>query len=237
MAEARVGTSGWSYPEWTGTFYPAGMSPSRMLPFYARLLPTVEAHNTYRRMPSTSALERWRAQVPDGFRFAPKAHLGITHRRDLDGVEDRVAAFFAAVARLGDRLGPVLFSLPHRQPDVDRLDRLLAALPPPAPSSAFELGPAWATADVLRRLEAHSATLALVDADGRAAPDLEVGPFTYLRLRRTRYDGDQLDGWAARLQEIASAGRDAYAFFKHDEHGHGPRYARRVMGRLEQSRR
>lgn len=233
-----MGTSGWSYPEWTGTFYPVGMSPSRMLPFYARQFPTVEAHNTYRRMPIASVLERWRSQVPDRFRFAPKAHLGITHRRDLDGVEERVAAFFAALAPLGDRLGPVLFSLPHRQPDLARLDRLLAALPPPpTPPSAFELGPAWATAGVLRRLEAHGATLALVDADGRAAPDLELGPFTYLRLRRTRYDREELDEWAARLREMTWAGRDVYAFFKHDEHGDGPRYARRVMGRLEQSRR
>jgi uncharacterized protein YecE (DUF72 family) len=209
-----------------------------MLPFYAEQLPTVEAHSTYRRLPSASVLERWRAHVPDGFRFAPKAHLGITHRRDLDGVEDRVAAFFAAVAPLGDRQGPVLFSLPHRQPDLDRLDRLLSALPPsPAPPSAFELGPAWVTAEVLRRLEARGATLALVDAVGRAAPDLEVGPFAYLRLRRTGYDSDELDAWADRLRRTTSAGRDAYAFFKHDEHGDGPRYARQVMGRLERSRR
>lgn len=233
-----MGTSGWSYPEWTGSFYPVGTSPSRMLPFYARQFPTVEAHNTYRRVPTPSALERWRSQVPPDFHFAPKAHLAITHRRDLDGVEDRVAAFFAALAPLTDNLGPVLFSLPHRHPDLDRLDRLLRALPPaPAPPAAFELGPAWTTTDVLRRLEVHGATLALVDADGRAAPDLEVGPFTYLRLRRTRYDRAELDAWAARLHDLTAAGRDVYAFFKHDEHGDGPRYARRVMGQLERSRR
>jgi uncharacterized protein YecE (DUF72 family) len=238
VAEAKVGTSGWSYPEWTGTFYPVGTAPSLMLPFYARQFPAVEAHNTYRRVPTDSALHRWRSQVPAGFQFAAKAHMGITHRRDLDGVEERVAAFFEALTHLGDNLGAVLFSLPHRQPDLDRLDRLLAALPPaPRPQAAFELGPAWATPDVLRRLEAQDATLVLVDGDGRPAPDLEVGPFTYLRLRRTRYCREDLDTWAARLAEITGRGRDVYAFFKHDEHGDGPRYARRVMGRLAHSRR
>ncbi len=237
VAEARVGTSGWSYPEWVGTFYPVGTSAPRMLSFYAGLLPTVEAHGTYRRMPTPAALERWRSQVPADFEFAPKAHLGITHRQDLDGVEERVEAFFAAVTLLDEHLGPVLFSLPHREPDLDRLGRLLGALPGRRARAAFELGPAWATADVLRRLDAHDATLVLVDADGRQAPELEVGPFTYVRLRRSRYDGAELDEWAARLERAMARGRDVYAFFKHDEHGDGPRYARRVMGRLEHSRR
>ncbi|HEX2023694.1 MAG TPA: DUF72 domain-containing protein [Acidimicrobiales bacterium] len=239
MCEARVGTSGWSYPEWTGSFYPLGTSTSRMLPYYARQFPAVEAHGTYRRLPTASALERWCSQVPDGFQFAPKAHIGITHRRDLEGVEDRVADFVTTVATLGDRLGPVLFSLPHRHPDLERLDRLLGALPKDDPGLrwAFELGPAWVNDDVLSRLEAHDATLVLVDADGQRAPDLDVGPFTYLRLRRSRYDREELDAWSARLRETARAGRDVYAFFKHDEHGDGPRYARRVMGGLERSGR
>ncbi len=233
-----MGTSGWSYPEWVGTFYPVGTSTPRMLPFYARVFPTVEAHGTYRRLVDPSVLERWASQVPPTFRFAPKAHMGITHRQDLEGIEDRVDAFFAAVALLEDRLGPVLFSLPHRQPDLTRLDRLLAALPSaPTPRVAFELGPAWATPDVVRRLEAHDATLVLVDADGREAPELEVGPFTYVRLRRSHYDRAHLEAWSDRLEAATARGRDAYAFFKHDEHGHGPRYARRVMSRLERSRR
>jgi uncharacterized protein YecE (DUF72 family) len=228
-----VGTSGWSYPEWVGHFYPNGTSPSRMLAFYARRFPVVEAHATYRRLPSASALERWRAQVPPNFLFAPKAHLGITHRRDLDGVEQRITAFFDAVAPLNSHLGPVLFSIPHQAPDVARLDRLLAALPTaPRHPVVFELGPAWIVPEVLSRLEAHGATLALVEADGREAPDLEVGPFGYLRLRRSRYTRTELDAWADRLQGLTAAGRDVYAFFKHDGTGDGPRYARRVMARL-----
>ena len=204
-----------------------------MLTFYARRFPTVEAHATYRRLPSVAAMERWTAQVPPGFKFAVKAHMGITHRRDLDGVEERMAAFFEAVAPLGERLGPVLFAIPHQQPDLDRLDRLLGALPPaPRPGVAFELGPAWATPDVLKRLEARDATLVLVEAEGRAAPKLDVGPFAYVRLRCNTYNRAALEGWAERLEGMTAAGRDAYAFFRHDETGSGPRYARQVNGRL-----
>jgi len=204
-----------------------------MLPFYARRFTTVEAHSTYRRLPSPAALERWCGQVPPHFHFAPKAHLGITHRRDLDGVENRIGAFFDAVAGLDSRLGPVLFSVPHQVPDLTRLDHLLAGLPTVSrPPVAFELGPAWVTSEVIARLEAHETTLALVDADGRAAPDLVVGPFTYVRLRRSRYSRAELDNWADRLSQATADGRPAYAFFKHDERGDGPRYARRMMARL-----
>ena len=240
VPHARVGTSGWSYAEWVGRFYPNGTSPARMLSFYGRRFNTVEAHSTYRRLPAASALERWAAQVPADFRFAAKAHMGITHRRDLDGVDERVAAFFSALAPLGDLLGPVLFSVPHKMPDLARLDRLLGALPPPPrPGIAFELGPAWATPEVLARLEAHDATPVLVDADGRSPLEsdplkaqLELGPFAYVRLRRSRYDRAELDCWADLLKEATASGRDAYAFFKHDDAGNGPRYARRVTGRL-----
>ena len=161
-----MGTSGWSYPEWLGRFYPNGTSPARMLGVYAATFATVEAHATYRRLPSVAALERWQTQVPPGFCFAPKAHLGITHRRDLDGVEERVAAFLAAVAPLGPTLGPVLVSLPHLQPDLDRLDRILTPLTTPA---AFELGPAWDRPDVLERLDAGGATLVVSDTAERPA--------------------------------------------------------------------
>ena len=228
-----MGTSGWSYPEWVGHFYPNGTSPVRMLAFYARLFPTVEAHSTYRRLPSLSTVERWVGSVAPWFRFAPKAHLGITHRRDLDGVEERVAAFADAVTPLGDHLGPVLFSLPHAEPDLGRLERLLGALPARSRlTAAFELSPAWVTPAVLHRLEAADATLVLVENDGRPAPDLDVGPLTYIRLRRSRYTRADLDAWADRLEKITAGGRDAYVFFKHDEAGDSPRYARRVMGRL-----
>src|SRR5207253_2664850 len=123
----------------------------------------VELHSTYRNLPSRAAIGRWIESVPADFQFAPKAHLGITHRRDLAGLEDRVTAFVNAVAPLGPNLGPVLLALPHQAVDLERLDRLLGALPrptdPPSFRFAFQLHAGWLVPAVLDRLEAHGSTL------------------------------------------------------------------------------
>lgn len=235
LGRIRVGTSGWSYPGWVGPFYPPGTSAAGMLAVYAASFRTVEAHHTHRRTPTATALDRWNRQVPDDFRFAPKAHAGITHRRDLTGLGERVGAFFDALEPLGSRLGPVLCALPHRQPDLARLDALLDALAGRGPA-VVELGPAWRVGPVRSRLGAAGVSLAVVDRDDDpAVADPEGGPGPlYVRLRRGRYGAADLDWWAGRLRDAAAAGRDVYAYFKHDEHGTGPRYARALMGRLEQ---
>jgi uncharacterized protein YecE (DUF72 family) len=225
----RVGTSGWSYPAWIGSFYPDKTSPARMLGVYGSVFDTVEAHATYRRLPSAAALAKWVATVPASFRFACKAHMGITHRRDLAGVEDRVAAFLAAVEPLGPALGPVLVSLPHQQPDLDRLGRILD----PLGGGAFELGPAWQSTDVLDRLDAGGATLVVSDTDERAAGAIpSVGPVAYVRLRRSDYTEADLDLWAERLVKVAAEDRDAYVFLKHDDAASGPRLAQELIERL-----
>src|SRR5947209_12440676 len=212
VAEVRVGTSGWSYKEWVGRLYPERTSSPRMLAAYAERLPTVEAHNTFRRRPRPSALEGWAAAVPPSFLFAFKAHVAITHQRDLDGVEDRVTKFFEGLTPLGERVGPVLFQLPHRDVDLERLDRLLAALPS-SPPAAFELGPAWNTPEVLARLDAAGATLVVVDKDGDDPVLPEVGSVAYVRLRRENYDDEALARWADRLN---AAGRPVFAYLRHE---------------------
>ena len=244
MARVRIGTSGWSYPAWVGPFYPAGTSPARMLGVYASTFDTVEAHATYRRLPAATALARWVDAVPPTFRFAAKAHMGITHRRDLDGVEDRVAAFYAAVAPLGETLGPVLFSLPHHEPDLVRLDRILAAIP--RPGAAFDVAPAWDRADVLDRLDAAGATLVVTDprSTGRSGPARStgrsgpgdstipsIGPLAYVRLRKGEYTPAELDAWAERLDKVVADDRDAYVFFKHDDEATGPVLAKELARR------
>ncbi len=229
----RVGTSGWAYRSWIGPFYPPGTAAARMLETYAGLLSTVEAHSTHRRTPTAAAVANWAAAVPDGFRFAPKAHAAITHRRDTSGLDERAGAFLASLAALGERLGPVLLVLPHRQPDLARLDELLSALAGRC-RAVFELAPAWRSPEVLDRLEAAGASLAVVDReddDGRDQPF--HGPVAYLRLRRPAYSEAAIGAWAERLALASEAGRDAYAFFRHDEEGYGPRYARDLVKCLE----
>ena len=220
-----MGTSGWSYREWVGGLYPAGTPSSRLLSAYAERLSTVEAHNTFRRRPRASTLEGWAAAVPASFCFAVKAHVAITHQRELAGVEERITNFFDGLAPLGDHTGPVLFQLPHRDVDLDRLERLSAALPP-SPPAAFELGPAWNVPEVRARLEQAGATLVAVDGDGEEAVVPDVGPIAYVRLRRERYDDDELARWAARLRDVAGSGRDVYAYLRHEG---DPREAIRLL--------
>ena len=210
-----MGTSGWSYKEWVGPLYPSGTPSSRMLAAYAQLLSTVEAHNTFRRRPRPPTLEAWAQAVPPTFRFALKAHVAITHQRELEGVEDRVASFFDSLSPLEERVGPVLFQLPHRQPDLDRLDRLLTALPS-TPPSAFELGPAWNRPDVLERLDGAGAALVVVDKDGDEPVLPDVGAVAYVRLRRERYDDEAIARWAERLADVARSGRPAFVYLRHD---------------------
>ena len=198
-----------------GSLYPAPTPASRMLATYAERLPTVEAHNSFRRRPQPAAVEGWANAVPASFRFAFKAHVAITHQRDLAGVEERISNFFESLAPLGDRLGPVLFQLPHRDVDFDRLDPLLAALPP-SPPAAFELGPAWNTSAVLDRLDRAGATLVAVDEEGEDVAVPSVGPVAYVRLRRDEYDDAALERWAERLAEIARGGRPAFVYLRHE---------------------
>ena len=205
-----MGTSGWSYKEWVGSLYPAKTPVSRMLDAYASRLSTVEAHNTFRRRPPASLLEGWVARVPPTFRFAPKAHVAITHQRDLTGVEERVEEFFTLLEPLGSRLGPVLFQLPHKDPDLDRLDRLLAAIPVGA-LAAFELAAAWRQPAVLDRLDERGATLVTVDDDL-----VDVGACAYIRLRRPSYSDEELSEWAERVRGVAASGRPVFAYLRHE---------------------
>jgi uncharacterized protein YecE (DUF72 family) len=210
-----------------------------MLDFYGKRFDTVECHSTYRRLPVSGTLERWKAQVPSDFRFVPKAHMGITHRRDLDGLADRVSAFARSIEPLDGQLGPVLLSLPHADPDLGRLDQLLGALSGAMARGcvpAFDLKPRWAVREVLDRLDGHGAALVVTDddseppngVDGTTDLPLTVGPLVYVRLRRARYNRAQLEAWAGRLKACATEGRDVFAFLKHDDSGDGPRYARQL---------
>jgi len=130
LMRLHVGTSGYSYAEWKGTFYPKGMPAAEMLAFYAAHFDTVEINNTFYRMPKAAMLETWAAQVPPHFLFALKAPQWITFRKDLAGAADGAAQFRAVAATLGPRLGPLLFRIPpFLEKDVAKLETVLAALP------------------------------------------------------------------------------------------------------------
>ena len=224
-----VGTSGFSYAEWKGPFYPADLSASGMLAYYAERLPAVEINNTFYRLPRRSVLEGWAAQVPDGFRFAVKASQRITHLKRLKDVADETHYLLDVTQALSERLGVLLFQLP---PESEARSRALRPLPRAA--AGRHAGRVRVPPSPRGRISACSSRCASAPAPGSsprgeegAAPDcLLTAPWTYLRLRRASYARDELAAWAARL--LARDLSEAFVFFKHEDAGAGPRLARRV---------
>ncbi len=221
-----AGTSGYSYPAWRGTFYPADLPASRMLAAYAERLSTVEVNATFYRMPRPEALARWRAQVPPSFVFALKAPQLVTHVRRLAGVAGDVERFLSAAAELGPSLGPVLWQLPPSlRKDLPRLRDLLALLPRGGRTAVEFRHESWRDDAVLAALREAGAALCVVDGEDGATPFEPTGPFGYLRLRRPDYDRAALARWAERIR--AQPWGEAFVYFKHEDAGRGPDLARR----------
>ena len=225
-----VGTSGYSYKEWKGRFYPQDLKEAGMLRFYAERFRTVEINNSFYRMPSPELVARWEGEVPAGFRFVLKAPRRITHEKRLLDVADTVQRFLDVASRLGAKQGPLLFQLPpYFKKDTARLRDFLALVPGPA-RAAFEFrDPSWEDEEVAETLRAAGAALCLADTDeGPAAPVLvSTADWGYLRLRRTDYDDEALRAWAARIR--AQPWTDAFVFFKHEDEGRGPDLAARLV--------
>lgn len=234
--KVRVGTSGYSYKEWKGVFYPEKLASAGYLRFYAERFPTVEINNTFYRMPNRALLERWAAETPESFRFVLKAPQRITHQKRLAADAETLGYFLETARALGPKLGPVLFQLPpYAKADVDRLRAFLALLPSEVPG-AFEFRhPTWDEEPVPAALRQKNAALCLADTDpdedvGAAAPPpaiLSTADWGYLRLRRRTYAEADLASWAARIR--AQPWREAYVFFKHEDSGTAPNFARRFM--------
>jgi len=220
-----VGTSGFSYKEWKGPFYPEDLGNKDMLGYYAERLPSVEINNTFYRMPKAEVLEKWAEQVPRDFRFAIKASRRITHIKRLKDPVDETNYLIETLGALGDRLGVVLFQLPpNLKQDLERLERFLALLDGRVPA-AFEFRhESWQTDDVVERLADAGAALCVSETDeGEDGAPRVTAPFGYLRLRRSAYTPEQLAAWAGRLEGLDW--REAFVFFKHEDAGAGPRMA------------
>jgi len=224
----RAGTSGFSYKEWKGSFYPEDLPAARMLAYYSERLPAVEINNTFYRMPKPALLEGWSAEVPPEFRFVLKASQRITHFKRLKEAGDDVAYFFGVAATLGERLGPALFQLPPTlKKDLPRLEAFLGTLPPGA-KAAFEFRHAsWFEDDVFAALRSRGAALCLAEDEELATPVVATADWGYLRLRRQDYGDADVAAWAARVRE--QPWTEAYVFFKHEDAGSGPRLAAQFL--------
>jgi uncharacterized protein YecE (DUF72 family) len=224
-----VGTSGYSYKEWKGSFYPEKLAAKNMLAYYASRLPAVEINNTFYRLPQTSVLENWAAQVPPGFKFSVKASQQITHFKRLQNVEDQTKYLFDTVAALGDKLGVMLFQLPpNMKKDIARLRAFLETLPNTI-RSAFEFRhPTWFEDDVLELLSGRNHALCASDTDDLPVTHLDkTADWGYLRLRRVNYSDTNLSEWLQRIRD--QKWNEAFVFFKHEDEATGPKLAAQFL--------
>ena len=229
-----VGTSGYNYPEWKGSFYPADLATAKMLPFYAARFPTVEINYTFYRMPTEKLLTGWAGQVPEDFHFTLKAPRRITHDAKLVGCEDLTEGFCRVAGTLGDRLGALLFQLPPTlKKDLPRLEGFLDSLPPRAPA-AFEFRHAsWFDADVFARLKERGKALCVADSEKLETPLEVTADYAYFRLRDEGYQSKDIEDWARKIDALRSRCKDIYVYFKHEEEGKGPAFARELIRNLD----
>jgi len=225
--ELRVGTSGFSYAPWKGTFYPDKLKAAEMLRFYATRFSTVEINASFYRMPTEPLLAGWAGQVDDRFRFALKAPQRITHQLRLAGAEETSRRFVEVAQTLGARLGPLLFQLPPNfKKDLARLTDFLAPLPPTLELVLEFRHPSWFDDEVLALLRGRGACLCWEEAEELVSPAVATAPFGYLRLRKLDYPEAALRAWVERLR--AQPWKHAYVYFKHEDAGSGPRFAARL---------
>jgi len=226
-----VGTSGYSYAEWKGSFYPKDLPNKQMLHYYAQHLQTVEINYTFRRIPKTSVLESWAAEVPAGFMFVLKAPQRITHIHRLKNSDETLSIFLRVAQALEQRLGPILFQLPPNfKKDTPRLRDFLGQFRTGRQMrAAFEFRHAsWFDDETFDVLREHNAALCIAEAeDGVEVPFVSTADWGYIRLRMPDYSPAELKQWLQRIRQAKWS--DAFVFFKHEEEGKGAAMAQRFV--------
>jgi len=233
--KVHVGTSGYNYPEWKGTFYPADLPAAKMLVYYVERFSTVEINATFYRMPNAKTVAGWAATAPAGFTYVLKAPQRITHFARLRGVDEPLRHFCDTAGALGDKLGPLLFQLPPNfKKASDRLGGLLSLLPAGL-RVAFEFRhESWFDEEVFALLGTRNAALCVADTEEGSTPAVATADFGYLRLRAVEYTDDGLRRWIETIQRVGAPWREAFVFFKHEDSGSGPALARRFLALREE---
>ncbi len=230
--KVRVGTSGYGYKEWKGSFYPKTIAADAMLPFYASKFGTVEINNTFYRMPTRKVVAAWADQVPADFAFVLKAPQKVTHFSRLKAVTAPVRAFLKVAGELGKKQGPLLFQLPPNfKKDMARLRHLLGLLPKSVRAAIEFRHASWFDDEVYAALRAKSVALCAVHNEDGKSPLVATAPFGYLRLRDAAYTNAELRAWASDIR--AQGWEEAWVFFKHEDEGRGPKLAKRLRALVE----
>ena len=226
-----AGTSGYSFKEWKGSFYPADLKADGMLSFYATKFPTLEINNTFYRLPKEHVLQEWASQVPEQFSFAIKASQRITHHTRLKPDSQSLVDYLLRnTATLGDKLGPILFQLPpNLKKDIPRLQNFLTYLPADRRYTFEFRHESWFDEDTFSLLRDRDIPMCVSESGELSCPLVCTATWGYLRLHKLDYSADALAEWAQRVS--AQNWTEAYVYFKHDEgEGSGPPAVEAFLG-------
>jgi len=228
-----VGTSGYNYPEWKGSFYPSDLAAAKMLPYYAARFPTVEINYTFYRMPTEKLVAGWAAQTPSPYQLTLKAPRRITHDSRLKDAGESVARFCDVALTLGDKLGTLLFQLPpFLRKDLALLDNFLPQLPAGI-RAAFEFRHvSWLDDEVFDRLASKNLAVCIADSEKISTPVRITADYASFRLRDEGYQADDIKRWADVVSSSTTSCRDVFVYFKHEESGKGPEFGRLLMDHL-----
>ncbi len=227
-----VGTSGYNYPEWRGTFYPEKFSTDKMLAYYAERFPTVEINYTFYRMPSEKLLAGWAANTPGRFTFTLKAPRRITHDAKLQRCEDLLQSFCRTARTLGPKLAVLLFQLPPTFKKNADVLRAFVELVPEGTRAAFEFRHvSWHDQEVFEALRSRNLALCIADSEKMSTPLEVTADYAYFRLRDEGYQQADVERWARTVGALQGV-NDAFVYFKHEEQGLGPDFAQRFIRAL-----
>ena len=240
----HIGTSGWHYKHWRGTYYPDTLSSSKWLDFYARDFNCVEINSTFYRLPSDTAISSWLAATPESFKFAIKASRYITHQKKLKKCREPLQKLRQVAAKFGDKLGPLVFQFPpHWEMNLERLASFVELLPVDLQITMEFRDPAWHYPAVWNLLAENDITWCEFDLSGVESPKRQTGSFTYLRLHGPgpdaycgNYNAEQLADRATQLLQLEKKGIDSWVFFDNDQAGHAVENARQLKSLCQASR-
>jgi uncharacterized protein YecE (DUF72 family) len=236
MSQLYAGTSGWAYPTWKPAFYPAKLAQAKFLQYYSTQLNAVEVNFTFRQLLKETTAQKWIAQTPAGFRLSIKAHQVITHIKRLKKTEDFIPRFLSTIEPIAQagKLGPLLFQLPpNMKADTAVLEEFLGVLPRGVPS-AFEFRHAsWFSDEIFELLKKHTRALCVAETEDRVTPDVLTADFAYYRYRKPSYTPEERRAMVGRIREHLGAGRDVFAYFKHEETPEGALYAVELLKEVQ----
>lgn len=235
----HIGTSGWHYKHWKGTFYPSDIPHNEYLEYYVKHFRTAEINNSFYKMPKKKTLRNWSQLASENFIFSVKASRYITHMKKLKDPQEPVDNFMSQIKALGDSLGPILFQLPPRwRKNRDRLQSFLQALPSGYRFTFEFRDPDWFGEDIYELLKKNKAAFCIYDFNQRQSPKIVTSDFVYIRLHgpdgayKGKYDDQELSGWAGAISQWEQQGKEIFCYFDNDQAGYAAENALRLQEML-----